>query len=160
MHVKQQTASTTTARNGVCVSVCCCASVCVCVCACWKNETNSTAKRIVKRKEGKLGAEGGKGAKGEGEKEGRQLERGTKTYQAVSSLISICECEMQSHLHIAHTPCGPGPGTFFERENTTKKWFLIKRPARIKNIKWLTTCSRTRVCFYVCVCLTLCVFFG
>lgn len=89
----------------------------MCVCACWKNETNSTAKRIVKRKEGKLGAEGGKGQR---EKEGRQLERGTKTYQAVSSLISICECEMQSHLHIAHTPCGPGLGTFFERENTKK----------------------------------------
>lgn len=133
----------------------------MCKCACWKNETNSAAKRIVKRKEGKLGAEGEERArKGEWE-EGRQGgrgERGTKTYQVVSSLISICECEMQSHLHIAHTPCGPGLGTFFER-TTTKKWFLIKRPARIKNIKWLTTCSRTRMCVpvYLCVCVPECV---
>lgn len=81
----------------------------------------------MKRKEGKLGAEGAQGRKGSmgggGEHVGEgggQLKRGTKTYQAVSSLISICECEMQSHLHIAHTPCGPGLGTFFERENTKK----------------------------------------
>lgn len=52
---------------------------------CWKNETNSAAKRIVKRKEGKLGAEGGKGAKGEGKGEGRRVKATRAGHKNLSS---------------------------------------------------------------------------
>lgn len=86
-----------------CVSVCCCASVCVsvctcdvhtymCKCACWKNETNSAAKRIVKRKEGKLGAEGGKGE--QGRKGGREEGKGGRVKATKAGHKNLSSCKL------------------------------------------------------------------
>jgi len=72
-----------------------------------RNEKHTETKRTVESERGDT--------KSWGE---RKLKRDTNTYQVVSSLISICECEMQSHLHIAHTPCGSGlgPSTYLQHE--------------------------------------------